>query len=299
MFLKNKPHRAASSHPVFPHAEAKKIVAAALMEDDAVNDMTSKTLFAKDMKANAVLLCKEKGVAAGLPAALLAFKAVDKTLRFKVFFADGAEIKKGDVLAEIRGSARSILSAERVALNFIQHLSGIATHTRACTQELKGLKTKLLDTRKTTPGLRALEKYAVACGGGVNHRFSLSDGILIKDNHLQVYGSVKECVRRAKKTGQVTEVEVNTLKELREILSLDGLPEIVMLDNMSLLDMRKAVKMCRRVCRQAGGKIKLEASGNVTLKTLRKIAQTGVDFVSSGSLTHSVKALDISLDIVS
>ncbi len=291
LFLRNKPHRAADFHPIFPYAVAEKIIAASLKEDDAVNDVTSKILFAKDVKANAVLLCKEKGVATGLPAAFLAFKGVDRKITFDAFFADGAEIKKGDVLAEIRGSARSILSAERVALNFLQHLSGIATRTRACAQKLKGLQTKLLDTRKTTPGLRALEKYAVVCGGGLNHRFSLSDGILIKDNHLQIYGSIKECVRRAKKNRQVVEVEVNTLKELCEILSLDELPEIVMLDNISLEDMRKAVKMCR-------GKIKLEASGNVTLKTLRRIALTGVDFVSSGSLTHSVKALDISLDII-
>lgn len=284
--------------PAFPEHEAQVAVKAALREDEVLHDITSKSLFTEKDKAYAVIVCKENGVLAGMKAAELAFRLCDKRIKFKHHVKDGAKIKKGSILAAVSGHAIGILAGERVSLNFLQHLSGIATQTHAFALKLKGLKAKLLDTRKTTPGLRALEKYAVSCGGGVNHRFSLSDGILIKDNHIQIAGDIKECVRRAKKTGYVIEVEVDTLKQLREILSLDELPDIVMLDNMSLKALREAVKLCRRVCRQAGGKIRLEASGNVTLDSIRDIAMTGVDYISSGALTHSAKALDISLDIV-
>lgn len=277
--------------PVFPYAAAKRVVLQALREDRAFSDVTSKTLFKKTLRSEAVIVSKENGVTAGVPAALLAFQCGDPSLKIQVFKKDGARIKKGDVILTVFGKTQSILAAERTALNFLQRLSGIATKTNALAQKLKGTKAKLLDTRKTTPNLRLLEKYAVAVGGGVNHRFSLADGILIKDNHIQAAGGIKECVRIAKESGRVVEVEVDTLKELQDVLSLKALPDIIMLDNMRLNDMRKAVHYCK-------GKVKLEASGNVSHATLRSIAKTGVDYISCGSLTHSVKSLDLSLDII-
>lgn len=277
--------------PVFPYTEARRLVLSALREDGARFDVTSKRLFKKNVRVEAVIVSKEDGVLAGAQAALLVFNCCDRALQVRACKKDGAKLKNGDVILKIRGGARSVLAAERVALNFLQRLSGIATQTSAYVQKLKGLKTKLLDTRKTTPNLRALEKYAVSAGGGVNHRFSLSDGILIKDNHIYAAGDIKTCVRRAKQGGGVVEVEVNALCELRDILSMEELPDIVMLDNMTLNAMREAVKLCK-------GKVKLEASGNVRLDTIRDIAKTGVDYVSCGSLTHSVKSLDLSLEVI-
>ncbi|MCQ2559768.1 MAG: carboxylating nicotinate-nucleotide diphosphorylase, partial [Clostridia bacterium] len=234
---------------------------------------------------------KEAGVIAGLPVAEEVFRILNRDLSFQVLCRDGERVEAGRLLARVEGDARTILMGERLALNFLQRLSGIATKTAAMAAIIKNEKAQITDTRKTTPGLRVLEKYAVRVGGGYNHRFGLYDAVLIKDNHIKVAGGIAEAVKRVQNASFFCpriEVEVETLEGLREALAAKA--DIIMLDNMDLDTMREAVKI-------ANGQVLLEASGGVTEKTVLEIAKTGVDYISTGSLTHAVKSLDISLDV--
>ena len=233
---------------------------------------------------------RQAGVVAGLDCARLALAALDPAIRFTQVLSDGDAATASAVLAHAEGGARAILSAERTALNLLGRLSGVASLTAAYVKAVEGTRARIVDTRKTTPGLRALEKYAVRCGGGVNHRFGLDDAILIKDNHVAACGGVAEAVRRAKTAAghlMKVEVEVDSLAQLDE--ALPYAPDVVMLDNFSLDDLREAV-------RRVGGAVTLEASGGVNLQTVRAIAETGVDVISVGALTHSAPALDVGLD---
>lgn len=277
-----------------PENQLHTIIDLALNEDVGKGDITSDLLIPANLKAKATFIAKDEGVLAGIDVARLIFVRVDPDIKFKVLIKDGAQLKKGDIIATITGNARNILKAERTALNFLQRLSGIATQTAEYVTVIEDLPVRILDTRKTTPGLRLLEKYAVSMGGGQNHRFNLSDGILIKDNHLmalQARGmTIKEVVTQAKKDapkGIKVEVEVTNLKQVDEAVSASA--DIIMFDNMSPAQMKRAIK-------KIPATIKTEASGGITMKTLRKAAETGVTYISVGALTHSVKALDISLD---
>lgn len=277
-----------------PENQLNTIIDLALDEDSGKGDITSDLLIPSKLQAKATFLAKAEGVLAGIDIARLVFVRVDPAIKFKVIIKDGSQLKKGDIIATVTGNARSILQAERVALNFLQRLSGIATQTAIYVALIDDLPVRILDTRKTTPGLRLLEKYAVSMGGGQNHRFNLSDGILIKDNHLMALRAqgmpLKEIVVKAKQNapkGIKVEVEVTNLKEVDEAVSAGA--DIIMFDNMSPAQMRRAVK-------KIPATIKTEASGGITLDSLRKVAETGVTFISVGALTHSVTALDISLD---
>ena len=266
----------------------------ALEEDIGGGDITSETLIPADLRAKTTLLAKADGVLAGVDLAKLVFIKVDPDLKFKTLLKDGTELHPGNVIGTITGNARSILKAERVALNFLQKLSGIASQTAEYVAIIGDLPVEILDTRKTTPGMRLLEKYAVSMGGGRNHRFNLSDGMLIKDNHLatlRAHGmTLREIVNKAKSgapEGIKVEVEVTNLKEVREAVAAAA--DIIMFDNMSPAQMRRAVKI-------VPASIYTEASGGITLKNVRAVAETGVNFISIGALTHSSKALDISLE---
>ncbi len=267
------------------------IIRRALEEDlGRAGDITSELIVPADRIAKARLVTRKSGVVAGLIAAECVFRLLESSTEFHCELPDGSAAAAGAVLATIEGPARAILTAERVALNFAGHLSGIATATRALVDAVEGTRAKIVDTRKTTPGLRILEKYAVRCGGGFNHRFGLDDAVLIKDNHIAAAGSLGEAVRRTREgTAHMIkiEVEVDTLVQLEEGLSLHV--DTILLDNMSLEDLRLAVAM-------ANGRAVLEASGNVTLSTARAIAETGVDYISSGAITHSAPSLDVALD---
>ncbi len=268
-------------------------VKAALKEDLGHGfDITSNVLIPAGQPAKAVLRSREDGVLAGLIVALSTFSLTDIEFDMTVMSEDGAEIKKGDVIAEIIGPARSLLTAERVALNFLSHMSGIASITAKYVEQVKDTGTEICDTRKTLPGLRLFQKYAVEMGGGANHRFGLDDAILIKDNHIAVAGGIKEALDQAHLLAGHTkkiEIEVDTMAQLVDVLE-NGKADIVMLDNFELDELAKAVEIAK-------GQIVTEASGGVTLETVRKISETGVDYISVGALTHSVKALDIGLDI--
>jgi len=269
-----------------------KIVEQALLEDIRTGDITSESIVPYDLKAKGIIKTSEEGVVAGLDIARLIFKKLDSEIVFQEKIKDGTKVARGKVLAEISGSARTILKGERVALNFLQRMSGIATITSKFCQEVKDLPVRIVDTRKTTPGLRILEKYAVRMGGGYNHRFGLYDAVLIKDNHIAVAGGIRSAVNSVRKQISHTakiEVEVENLSQLQEALKVQV--DIIMLDNMDLDTMKEAVKMAK-------GKAIIEASGGITLEKVRKIAQTGVDLISVGALTHSVKALDISMEIL-
>jgi nicotinate-nucleotide pyrophosphorylase (carboxylating) len=263
----------------------------ALEEDTGPGDITASLVISRDGKSKARYLAKEDFVLAGLPFAREVFHLLDPSSKFKMFFHDGARINKGDILAEIRGKTRDILAGERVSLNILQRLSGIATLTDAYVTRVKRFKAQIIDTRKTTPCMRFMEKYAVRMGGGRNHRFGLFDGILIKDNHIEAAGGIRKAVSRARKGFHLSkvEVEVGTLKDLMN--AIDAGADVVMLDNMTVTAMRKAVEM-------SNGRVLLEASGGVRLENVRDIAETGVDFISVGALTHSARAVDISLKIV-
>jgi nicotinate-nucleotide pyrophosphorylase (carboxylating) len=264
----------------------------ALAEDlGQAGDITSAATIPANATATATFGARRAGVLAGLPLAEAAFRQIDPSVRFEYVRHDGDHIGPVEVAARVAGNARAILAAERVALNYLCHLSGVATATAALVAAVKHTQAKILDTRKTTPGLRVFEKYAVACGGGQNHRMGLHDAILIKDNHIAVAGGVAAAVRaaRAHAPGVKLEIEVGSLAQLDEAMSES--PDIVMLDNMTLADMREAV-------RRVAGRAKLEASGNVTLETIRPIAETGVDYISSGWITHSAPALDLGLDVL-
>lgn len=263
----------------------------ALREDWAWGDLTSTLIVPPDVQGRATFLFKQDGVAAGLPVAERVLQIVDATIRFSYRAQDGDRLSKGAVAAVAEGSARSLLMAERVALNFLQRLSATATLARTYADVLEGTNTRLLDTRKTTPGLRLLEKYAVRVGGGRNHRFGLADAIMIKDNHIEIAGSIAEAVRRARAGSPMTcriEVETESLAMVQE--ALDAGADIIMLDNMPPAPMAEAVRLI-------AGRALTEASGGITLTSLRAVAETGVDFVSVGALTHSAGSLDISLDL--
>lgn len=265
---------------------------AALREDVPDGDITSDSVIPRDARSEAFFLAKEDGVLAGLDVAARVFARIDPDVIFIERFRDGAAFHQGDKLARVKGPTGVLLKGERTALNFLQHLCGVATATRRYVEAVAGTKTRILDTRKTTPGLRLLEKYAVRAGGGTNHRLSLSDMVLIKDNHLRFVGSLAEAVRRARagvRPGVRVEVEAASLLQVREALAAGA--DMIMLDNMPLETMSQAVAL-------AGGRVPLEASGNMTLDRVLAVAETGVDFISVGALTHSAKAVDISMDFV-
>jgi len=268
-----------------------KIIEQALLEDIGTGDITTESVVPSNLKAKGIIETFEEGVIAGLNIARLVFNKLDSEIIFQEKIKDGTKVVRGKVLAEITGSARTILKGERVALNFLQRMSGIATITSKFCQEVKDFPVRIVDTRKTTPGLRILEKYAVSMGGGHNHRFGLYDAVLIKDNHITVAGGIRSAVNSVRKQISHTvkiEVEVENLSQLQDALKVKA--DIIMLDNMDLDTMEKAVK-------KAKGKALIEASGGITLGKVRKIAQTGVDLISIGSLTHSVKSLDINMKI--
>ena len=256
-----------------------------LVEDVGEGDLTSSSVIEEDATCTAQILAREPGVICGLAVAGEIFDRLSATLEPLV--QDGEPVELA-VVARVDGSARGVLAGERLALNVLGRLSGIATLTRRYVEAVEGTGAVILDTRKTTPGLRDLEKYAVACGGGRNHRLGLYDGILIKDNHLRLAGSLPDAVRRAKESGMPVEVECDSLDQVREALAADA--DAILLDNMSVDGLREAVAL-------AGGGVRLEASGGVTLQNVRAIAETGVDFISVGALTHSACALDVSLEV--
>ncbi len=262
-----------------------------LAEDLGRGDVTTLLLVPPDLRGRGKIVAKAPGVLAGIGVAAEVFRLLDAGIRFDPKKGDGDELAPGQVVAELEGPLAAILGAERLALNLLQRLSGIATLTRAYVRAVAGTKAKILDTRKTTPGLRALEKYAVRVGGGQNHRFGLFDGILIKDNHIAAVGGVAEAVRRAKAGAPhhlKVEVEVRDLAELEAALSAGA--DLILLDNMDESTIREAVRL-------AGGRVPLEASGNMTLKRVRRVAEAGVDYISVGALTHSAPALDLSLEV--
>jgi len=266
---------------------------AALAEDMPSGDITSESVIPAGSRSEAYFLAKEDGVLAGLPVASRVFQKLDPSIIFIERFREGAAFHQSDRLARVKGPTIALLKGERTALNFLQRLCGVATITRRFVEAVAGTKARILDTRKTTPGLRLLEKYAVRTAGATNHRVSLSDMVLIKDNHLRRVGSVSEAVRRARaaaRPGLRVEVEAADLLQVREALAAKA--DMIMLDNMSIETMRQAVGL-------AAGRVPLEASGNMTLDRVRAVAETGVDFISVGALTHSAKAIDISLDFVS
>jgi nicotinate-nucleotide pyrophosphorylase (carboxylating) len=267
------------------------IVQRALAEDVGPGDVTSQWILPPAMEVHGCFLAKAQGVLAGLEVVRQVFQQVDECIAFQPCMKDGDAISKGDIVATVGGPAASILTAERTALNFLQRMSGIATLTRRYVEAVAGTKATILDTRKTVPGLRLLDKWAVRLGGGQNHRLGLYDMVLIKDNHIAAAGGITQAVERVRqrnRQGLAVEVEVKSLAELGEALALDV--DRIMLDNMDLGEMRRAVEV-------TAGQVPLEASGNVTLENVAAIAATGVDYISVGALTHSVKALDISLEV--
>ena len=285
-------------------SEIEAIVDRALAEDLSTGDPTTEALIPPDLKGKGKIVARAEGILAGVGVALAVFQRVDPQLQVRVLIPDGSLLKphdvkvgvEGDVIAEVAGRVRSILQAERTALNFLQHLSGVATEVSRYVRAIAGYKARILDTRKTIPGLRALEKYAVTVGGGTNHRRNLGDGVLIKDNHIwALRGSgmtLSEIVDKARaNTPHVmkVEVEVEDVDQVRE--ALDACADILLLDNMELGQMRQAVEMAR-------GRAITEASGGIDLRNVEAVASTGVDFISVGALTHSARALDISLDLV-
>ena len=268
---------------------ADQLIMSALQEDITSEDITTNSVMPNYQLGEVELICKEDGIIAGLDVFKRVFTILDETTEVIFYCKDGDAVQKGEKLGLIRGDIRVLLSGERTALNFLQRMSGIATYTSKIAQLLKGTKTKLLDTRKTTPNMRVFEKYAVKVGGGYNHRYNLSDGILLKDNHIGAAGGVKEAVQMAKEYAPFVrkiEIEVENLDMLREALEAGA--DIIMLDNMSVADMREAVKLC-------AGKAETECSGNVTKENVAKLVDIGVDYISSGALTHSSPILDLSL----
>ncbi|MER9203304.1 carboxylating nicotinate-nucleotide diphosphorylase [Mesorhizobium sp. M0933] len=274
-----------------PTVMLEPLVRAALLEDlGRAGDLTTEAIVPKERQAGTVLAARQSGVVAGLDLAMLAFRLIDPDIEISVERADGSNVMDGEVIASVVGPARAILTAERTALNFLCHLSGIATATASIVAAVRGYGAKIVCTRKTTPGLRAVEKYAVRAGGGSNHRFGLDDAILIKDNHIAIAGGVRPALERARRrAGHLVkiEVEVDTLAQLEEVLGFA--PDAVLLDNMCLADLRRAVAI-------VGGRAITEASGGIASDTARAIAATGVDLISVGRLTHSAPILDIGLD---
>jgi nicotinate-nucleotide pyrophosphorylase (carboxylating) len=272
-------------------ASVKELIRHAIEEDLGFGDVTSSLIIPDDSVSRALFIAKGNFVLSGFPFAREVFYILDQSVSFNIFNAEGAPVRRGDVLGEVSGKTRSILAGERTSLNILQRLSGIATTTAQYVDAVAGTKAKILDTRKTTPCHRFMEKYSVRMGGGVNHRYGLFDGILIKDNHIEAVGGIKKAVALAKTGHHLAriEVEVENLKELEEALETKA--DIIMLDNMSIQDMTEAVRL-------VNSRVALEASGNVNLANVREIAETGVDMISVGALTHSITSADISLKIV-
>jgi len=282
-----------NSSPSLPN-EVLALIRQALREDVGDGDITARCFVPAERQARAAILAKESGIVAGIGPALAVFTVFDPAISATALKSDGDPVQRGDAVIALTGPARSILTAERTALNFLQRLSGIATQTRRYVDAVAGTRTQILDTRKTTPGWRWLEKQAVRAGGGTNHRTGLYDMVMVKDNHLAVAGDLAELQTgmdraRAEKPGIRIELEADTVEQVRQFLTLRGV-DVIMLDNMPLPDMRNCVALAK----DTG--VKLEASGGVTLERLPEIAATGVDYISSGALTHSVRALDLSLD---
>lgn len=268
---------------------ADELILSALREDITSEDITTNSVMREYQLGEVELICKQDGVIAGLDVFKRTFELLDSKTEVTFTKKDGDTVKNGDKIGVVRGDIRVLLSGERTALNYLQRMSGIATYTRSIADLLKGSKTKLLDTRKTTPNMRVFEKYAVKVGGGYNHRYNLSDGILLKDNHIGAAGGVKEAVQMAKEYTPFVrkiEIEVENLDMLKE--ALDAGADIIMLDNMSVEDMKEAVKL-------VSGKAETECSGNVTKENVEKLVDIGVDYISSGALTHSSPILDLSL----
>ena len=268
---------------------ADELILSALREDITSEDITTNSVMREYQLGEVELICKQDGVIAGLDVFKRPFELLDSKTEVTFTKKDGDTVKNGDKIGVVRGDIRVLLSGERTALNYLQRMSGIATYTRSIADLLKGSKTKLLDTRKTTPNMRVFEKYAVKVGGGYNHRYNLSDGILLKDNHIGAAGGVKEAVQMAKEYAPFVrkiEIEVENLDMLKE--ALDAGADIIMLDNMSVEDMKEAVKL-------VSGKAETECSGNVTKENVERLVDIGVDYISSGALTHSSPILDLSL----
>lgn len=267
------------------------IIKRAITEDINYIDVTTDYLIDEDATTTARFVAKSDGILCGLDVAMRVFTLLDDSITFELLKKDGDELKKGDIICHMKGNTRALLKGERTALNLIQHMSGIATATNKCVKLTEGTNASVVDTRKTLPGLRALQKYSVVCGGGKNHRFNLSDAAMLKDNHIDVYGSITGAVEALrKKAGHMMkiEVEARTLDDLKEALACGV--DVIMLDNMDCATMTEAVKI-------TGGRAKLEASGNITVDNIAEVAKTGVDIISLGALTHSVKAFDISMRI--
>ncbi len=280
---------------VLNDSRVSRLIELALLEDIGLGDLTSEAIITDEQLGKAELLCKEDGIVAGLEVATLVFEYCDHSITVNPLIHDGEIAQKGEVIASLDGSAKSILKGERTALNFLQRMSGIATATHRYVHAVAGTDAKIIDTRKTVPGLRVLDKWAVRLGGGFNHRFGLDDMVLIKDNHIVAAGGITKAVAMCckylaeERIDVKIEVETKSLVEVQEALRCAGIHRI-MLDNFELDDMRKAVELISR-------KVEVEASGGVNLQTVRPIAETGVDFISVGALTHSVKGLDISLEL--
>jgi len=273
--------------------EIKSVIDYALKEDIGSGDITTNLLIPIDLQTKATMVAKSAGIIAGLDVAKYVFRTLSPDIIWKAFVNDGDKVEKGDLILEITGSYRALLTGERLALNFLQRMSGIATMTADFVNAISGYKTKILDTRKTVPGLRLLDKYAVMIGGGTNHRIGLYDMVLIKDNHIKVAGGISKAVAQIKKSlpdGIKIEVETTTIEEVNEALAAGV--DVIMLDNMTSITMADSVKIIN-------GRAKVEASGNMTLERLKEVAATGVDYISIGALTHSVVAFDISMNIES
>ncbi|MCX8070754.1 MAG: carboxylating nicotinate-nucleotide diphosphorylase [Thermodesulfovibrionales bacterium] len=270
---------------------SRRLIELAFSEDIAWGDITTSLLVPSDMELEANFIAKESMILAGMPFVkdVFSFKGIDYQLN--IHKQEGSSLTRGDIIATIKGNARHLLECERLALNILQRVSGIATLTRMFVDKVKGLPVRVVDTRKTTPAMRLMEKYGVRIGGGYNHRFCLADGILIKDNHIKAIGSLKEAVKCAKMSHHLIKIEVETtnLNEVRE--ALDSGADVIMLDNMTIEEMKEAVRLINK-------RVIVEASGNVTLDNIRDIAQTGVDIISLGAITHSAKAVDISMKFV-
>lgn len=276
-------------NPITTKLNVDNLLLQALREDISDEDVTTNSVMRTYKKGEAQLICKEDGIIAGMDIFQRVFELLEPEIQVEKYVSDGAEVKKGDILAVVRGDIRVILSGERTALNYLQRMSGIATYTHSVAKLLEGSHTKLLDTRKTTPNMRIFEKYAVRVGGGHNHRYNLSDGVLIKDNHIGAAGGVRQAVEMAREYAPFVrkiEIEVENLDMFKEALEAGA--DIIMLDNMSVETMKEAVTMAK-------GRAETECSGNITRENIEQIKDIGVDYVSSGALTHSAPILDVSL----
>lgn len=276
---------------ILPDFYIDELIKKAITEDINYIDVSSAYLFADNERTSACFVSKDDGVLCGIDIAMRVFEMLDGNFEFTLYKRDGEKIKKGDLIAEFSGSTLKMLEGERTSLNILQHMSGIATMTNKAVEAVRGTKASIADTRKTLPGLRALQKYAVTCGGGKNHRYNLSDAAMLKDNHIDAGGGIEKTVKTLReKIGHTVKIEVETrnISEVKQALSAGA--DIIMLDNMTAEEMREAVKLI-------DGKALTEASGNITLENIRRTAETGVDIISMGALTHSVKAFDISMKI--